>query len=793
MAFLQVIVNSVLILIGETERLLINNNGINNTNLTTEYRLPDYIQPIHYTLNIQFLNEQLNNFTGDISIYIKVVQPTWNISLHAQLLQIKIKNITFMKLPDVRYVPIDNITLTYSNESNILIFQFCKEVLEGNYHLKIQFDTVLHDGENIFKTFLVNEKGYTSWFLVTSFQAIGARQLFPCLDDPKFKAVFSINIKHHRSYIALSNMETTVVYDNEVDSIAHKREIAHLIAREMIHQWSHFRMNSASWWSYHWLYEGFATLFGADIVNQIYPESRMTELYVVQTLHESLRLDIHSIMQPLTSTINKPSEINSLFSFSYYIKAPNIMRMLRYLLTDDVFYEGLNIFFKKRSATLDDFWDAMQTAHNKTIIHGFTKKFNIKEKLNPWALQKHYPILEVREQENDYLNISVANIDSLELDIKWWIPLTIAAENHSEFISQWYILNDQWITLSGAKFLFPHQLDEWIIVNLQQTGYYRVNYEANNWLKIAKYLNKENFTNIHVLNRAQIIDDAYHFTMNGQLNSSIFFELIKYLSQEKDYVAWYPMFKALEDISTILQFPDKKIDELKINLMNNLFELLLKIKYDESPQDNDLTKCLRYEAAKWLCLLGDTECWMIANSKLINHLANSTEIKLFQEWKDWIYCNGLIASNSNLTWDVIWQTYTLKLDRKLLKFLCCSRNVFTIKYTILARVPIDRHEQIQDIDHLYYFHNIIEMHAKHNEVLNYILMKFVDLKPKQLSTVAMLIDLINHVYSEEQLEMVNECAANLVRQYISNIHHKIQQRLYQITNQKYRFRHLLST
>ncbi|KAL6446046.1 hypothetical protein ACFW04_001007 [Cataglyphis niger] len=620
MAFLQVIVNSVLILIGETERLLINNNGINNTNLTTEYRLPDYIQPIHYTLNIQFLNEQLNNFTGDISIYIKVVQPTWNISLHAQLLQIKIKNITFMKLPDVRYVPIDNITLTYSNESNILIFQFCKEVLEGNYHLKIQFDTVLHDGENIFKTFLVNEKGYTSWFLVTSFQAIGARQLFPCLDDPKFKAVFSINIKHHRS-------ETTVVYDNEVDSIAHKREIAHLIAREMIHQWSHFRMNSASWWSYHWLYEGFATLFGADIVNQIYPESRMTELYVVQTLHESLRLDIHSIMQPLTSTINKPSEINSLFSFSYYIKAPNIMRMLRYLLTDDVFYEGLNIFFKKRSATLDDFWDAMQTAHNKTIIHGFTKKFNIKEKLNPWALQKHYPILEVREQENDYLNISVANIDSLELDIKWWIPLTIAAENHSEFISQWYILNDQWITLSGAKFLFPHQLDEWIIVNLQQTGYYRVNYEANNWLKIAKYLNKENFTNIHVLNRAQIIDDAYHFTMNGQLNSSIFFELIKYLSQEKDYVAWYPMFKALEDISTILQFPDKKIDELKINLMNNLFELLLKIKYDESPQDNDLTKCLRYEAAKWLCLLGDTECWMIANSKLINHLANSTEIK----------------------------------------------------------------------------------------------------------------------------------------------------------------------
>ncbi|XP_050449677.1 uncharacterized protein LOC126850576 [Cataglyphis hispanica] len=940
MAFLQVIVNSVLILIRETERPLINNNGINNTNLTTEYSLPDYIRPIHYMLNIQFFNEEINNFSGDSTVYIKIEQPTWNISLHAQLLQIKIKNINFLKKQpfDNYYAPTDNITLTYSNESNILIFQFSKELSEGSYVLEMEFDTILHDGENIFKTFLTNENGYTSWFLATSFQAIGARQLFPCWDDPKFKSVFSINIKHHRLYIALSNMpenlnqteitvmkwthfnltsmiptylvaflvtsndayevtklpkeiipneiipneiniwcranlvphiqfaksviadvisffdenmvakehleemltmqhvlipnlphnsikkwklifyrETSVVYDNEVDSITHKIGIAHLITREMVHQWLNIRMNSSSWWSYHWLYEGLATLFGTDIINQIYPESRMSELYVVQMQQESLRLDTHSIMEPLTSTIFKSSEINSLFSFSYYIKAPNIMRMLRYFLTDDVFHEGLEIFFKKQSATLDDFWDAMQTAYNKTQIA--IRKFNIKEKLNPWALQKHYPVLEVREQDDRYLNISISNIDSLELNIKWWIPLTIAVENHPDSISQWYIGDYRWITLSGAKLLFPHQLEEWIIVNLQQTGYYRVNYEASNWLKIAKYLqNKNNFTNIHVLNRAQIIDDAYHFTMNGQLDSSIFFELIKYLSQEKDYVAWYPMFKALEDISTILQFPGKKIDELKTSLMSNLYELLLKIKYDESSQDDDLTKCLRYEAAKWLCLLGDTECRMIANSKLKKHLANSTETKLFQEWKDWIYCNGLTAPNSHLTWDAIWQTYTWKLDRKLLKFLCCSTNVFTIKYKILASVPVDLHKQIQDIDHLYYFHNIIEMHAKHNEVLNYILTKFVDLKPKQLSAMAVLIDLINHVYSEEQLEMIkefveqikveitfipeydiitqdeiNECMANVVKQYISKIHHKIQQRRYQITNQKYRFRHLLST
>lgn len=46
----------------------------------------------------------------------------------------------------------------------------------------------------------------------------------------------------------------------------------------------------------------------------------MSDLFVVQMQQESLRLDDYSIMEPLVSKINKPTEINSLFSFSYYIK-----------------------------------------------------------------------------------------------------------------------------------------------------------------------------------------------------------------------------------------------------------------------------------------------------------------------------------------------------------------------------------------------------------------------------------------------------------------------------------------
>jgi len=95
------------------------------------------------------------------------------------------------------------------------------------------------------------------------------------------------------------------------------------------------------------------------------------------------------------------------------------------------------------------------------------------------------------------------------------------------------------------------------------TGYYRVNYDRTNWKLISNYLNSEEYKNIHILNRAQIIDDAYHLLMANQLELKIFLDLTEYLSQETDYIAWYPMIKALEYLSGFL--PYKESQPLKVD------------------------------------------------------------------------------------------------------------------------------------------------------------------------------------------------------------------------------------
>ncbi|EFN65132.1 Aminopeptidase N, partial [Camponotus floridanus] len=78
------------------------------------------------------------------------------------------------------------------------------------------------------------------------------------------------------------------------------------------------------------------------------------------------------------------------------------------------------------------------------------------------------------------------------------------------------------------------------------TGYYRVNYDITNWRKIAQYLNSKKYNNIHVINRAQIINDAFHFVIEKKLEFCVFWEIASYLGQERDYIAWYPMLKAFE-------------------------------------------------------------------------------------------------------------------------------------------------------------------------------------------------------------------------------------------------------
>ena len=85
-----------------------------------------------------------------------------------------------------------------------------------------------------------------------------------------------------------------------------------------------------------------------------------------------------------------------------------------------------------------------------------------------------------------------------------------------------------------------------------QIGYYRVNYDEKNWKLIIKQLN-EDHTKIHVINRAQIIDDALNLARVGQLKYELALEVTSYLNSETEYIPWAAALTGLRYLEEMLK------------------------------------------------------------------------------------------------------------------------------------------------------------------------------------------------------------------------------------------------
>ena len=83
-------------------------------------------------------------------------------------------------------------------------------------------------------------------------------------------------------------------------------------------------------------------------------------------------------------------------------------------------------------------------------------------------------------------------------------------------------------------------------------GYYRVNYDEENWKLIIKQLN-EDHTKINVINRAQIIDDALNLARVGLLKYDLAIEFTYYINSETEYLPWAAALTGLRYIEEMLK------------------------------------------------------------------------------------------------------------------------------------------------------------------------------------------------------------------------------------------------
>nr|XP_012224192.1 PREDICTED: thyrotropin-releasing hormone-degrading ectoenzyme-like [Linepithema humile] len=538
--------------------------------------------------------------------------------------------------------------------------------------------------------------------------------------------------------------EEDIIYNYTLDDIARKIKVANLVTRETISKWYDDVLLLSN--------EGFITFLTAHILDQTLLYYRMMDLFVVQTQQESLRFDT-------LFTNSLPFKRSR-----YNIKSSIVWRMLYHLMSDHVFWNGINTYvnIKYNQTNVTDtnnlstsvpFWTAMASALNVT---NNTISFNIKDIIDAWLTEEYYPVLYLTQD----FSINLASISFINFN-RTLLPgmkeYRVRVTYTTKSLMNFKIPNTKEFTSHFYDMYWTNKND-WIIVNLQQAGYYRVNYNSDNWQKLAHHLYFVNYADIHVLNRAQIIDDAFYFLTQRQLNFVLFWNITKFLFEDADYVAWYPMIKAVEYM--MCTWPIKNTTAVKMKLTRRFDRLLLNIGYmDKLNFENDFTKILREEAIKWACILDVPRCRETAIFQLGEHLESSVQDKLLKR-KEWIYCKGLMAANFNI-WHKVWNRWNATSDNTILEYLTCSTNTDIIKIylELISKNKFDIRVSNSETSAIFLL--IVAKHAKRDAVLEFIfgLLKF-KMKGEAVKQIATLIVIITHQHDAKQFKQVHDFVKN---------------------------------
>ncbi|XP_076247540.1 suppressor of ER stress-induced death isoform X2 [Calliopsis andreniformis] len=484
--------------------------------------------------------------------------------------------------------------------------------------------------------------------------------------------------------------ETTMLYQDGVSTSSNQQRVAAVVAHELAHQWFG-NLVTPSWWTDLWLNEGFASYVEYIGMNAVEPTWKILEQFVVYDMQSVLGLDALQSSHPISIEVGHPDEIGEIFDKISYEKGASIIRMMDHFLTTNVFKQGLTNYLNERayqSAEQNDLWYALtKQAHKDRVLDpGIT----VKQIMDTWTLQTGYPVVTVTRHYNNgsatlvqerFLLHSSTTVTTSETESLWWIPITYTSEKELNFNrtepSEW---------MKAIKSITLRQLGvnptQWIIFNLQETGFYRVNYDKKNWQLIINQLIKAP-KDISTINRAQLIDDALNLARAGKLDYATALDVTSYLAHETEYLPWKAAFTAMHYLDDML-FKMSSYDRFRVYILKLIDHLYKKIGFKDNLGDPQLKVFTRMSVLTWACNFGHEDCVQNAVKQFYNwrNTPNPNENNpISPNLKAVVYCTAIRVGGQS-EWEFAWQRYleTNVGSEKdlLLHALGCTREIWLL-------------------------------------------------------------------------------------------------------------------
>lgn len=323
-----------------------------------------------------------------------------------------------------------------------------------------------------------------------------------------------------------------------------KQRVTEVVMHELAHQWFG-NLVTMDFWDGLWLNEGFATWMSWYACDSLYPDWKVWESYVADSLQLALTLDSLRSSHPIEVPVKRADEINQIFDAISYSKGSSLLKMISRWLGEDVFISGVSLYLKTHmwgNTQTSDLWAALSKVSGKDVV----------AVMDIWTKKIGFPVVRVEESGNTLTltqNRFLATADVKPDEDETLYPVFLGLKTSSGI--------DESLTLDKRSTEIKLETeDDFFKINADQAGVYRTAYSPERWTKLGDAGVKGKLS---VEDRVGLVADAASLASSGLISSTDFLNLVKAWSGEDNYVVWESSLTSISKIKMALQFEDDSI------------------------------------------------------------------------------------------------------------------------------------------------------------------------------------------------------------------------------------------
>lgn len=356
----------------------------------------------------------------------------------------------------------------------------------------------------------------------------------------------------------------------------------------------------------------------------------------------------------LNQIAESPTEIVNKFQSLSYDKGAAIIRMFMEGIGRDTWNKGVRKYLKAHqfsSADTNDLHAALQEAIDEDLPDS---SVDIAQLMSTWEDDPGFPIITVnRTGDKIILTQKVGSMHKFDELKLYAIPVNYVTSSDPNFNLKTTKL---WFTTRSAEIDNFH--DDWMILNIQQSGFYHVNYDDNLTDAIIEQL-ITNHTIIHEKNRVSFLVNLKKLIDEEEISGHQILRLLSYLKYEKNPQILRHLNFIIFALTSHLQHESENFINLKIYLKETLTNIYADEKLKEGMHEMVLTD---FEIDEW------------KNLKIQEIIAMMNATNVTDSFN---YCNGIFFGNETIFkhfHDLLVRMPENEIKYELISGLACTRD-----------------------------------------------------------------------------------------------------------------------